>query len=379
MGDPVQCGWNELGCTINVGLTPPDKVTTGKITRTHDIDTNHTLVVGGHTIPLCITKRTFSISYETTYSPSSRLKTVYSYFREWLGLGYIDHPVVSQCGYKGQVPTHTASVKENCSIEKSTLHYLDQRYGVCLYKSVKQTIILNKTSSKVAGFKLRFPAGQIFHAIIITEADYEAETVEEWRLVVDGVMTVIAKDTAKIYPFGDPMNYTLKNPAAQLKPEKDMNKILIIPQPPSEALALDEVVQFMGFYDYGNLPGEESDLNKEDGGMKDMYYPEWCRSLQQDPFWRKAADRRYNITWFKDDVVPTSPYTPPDPSVDPIPVGTFARHPVVGDLYQFLVTNLDGTAVAHTSKDINTLINAQLAKSQLGTYGTTLYYPIGVI
>ena len=100
--------------------------------------------------------------------------------------------------------------------------------------------------------------------------------------------------------------------------------------------------------------------------------------MTPDPLWRQIADRRYAITWWHDDIVPSTSYTPPAVTSDYMPKGTFARHPVVGDVYQWLLKRNDRTMFTAGSPDLNPLIDGVL-KNGLATHDTTLYSPISVI
>jgi hypothetical protein len=122
----------------------------------------------------------------------------------------------------------------------------------------------------------------------------------------------------------------------------------------------------LGFYDYGNEPGSESALNKADGGLKDMFYPEWCRNLSPDSIWQQMADRRYELSWYHEPIVANAAYTPPEITVDPIPIGSYAKHPQLEGVYQFLC---DGTV--YQSSILDTIVDK-------GS-GMYLHYPISLI
>ena len=118
-----------------------------------------------------------------------------------------------------------------------------------------------------------------------------------------------------------------------------------------------------------------------DGG-KDHYYPAWCRSLQSDPFWENAAAMRYATIWNNepDGAAQQSEYTPPiGVLVSAIPVGSFASHPAVGVLYQFLLQKSDGSFSVAESENLATEIDKVLSPRGLSTHDVTLYSPISII
>lgn len=368
---PEPCSWYETDyCSSQTAKTAEQiyQKTSGPHSRGHSISTNYAMTVGNASIPLVVTTRDWFVQYGITYNLPFGPGGV-AFLNAVTGLYdlYDCHEQVAA------EPEYSATVAENCVIEKSTLHYLDQRYGVCLYRYQKDEIHLSVTSNDAAWFKV--PEGAFYaNMVMIRTENYTASSTVEWRLLIDGVLHVLSHDEVVIEPFG-PRNNGIADTdgfAAGWVPDPEIRKILVFPQPPSLAIPLSPEIVRLGFYDYGNMPGGESELNRLDGGYKDMFYPEWCRNLQEDPFWRAAADQRYNISWFQFPSSSSTAYTPPDIPVDPMPIGSFARHPVIGDVYQFLIYN---TPVS--SPDLRALIDSQLPEG-LKTHDTTLIYPISL-
>lgn len=369
---PTQCDWMlaNAPCSSERLVLKGERLFTvseGPDELGHSIHTEYTMSVMGHNIPLVLTDRQFTASWRTDYlstNPPGGVAVRNLDGSYWL----ID------CTEQTSQSIPSLTVSDKCSIEKSTLHYLDQRYGVCLYRYQKDELDMKVKSSELASFKTT-QGSFIAHQAQIQTGDYTAKSTVEWRLVIDGAVKVLSHDETLLEPFGiknDGSAFT-EGFAAGFHPDPETRKIIVFPQPPSQSIPLSPEVVRLGFYDYGNLPGGESDLNRQDGGYKDMFYPEWCRNLQADPFWRYAADQRYNISWFHADKVQIFNYEPPEISVDPIPKGSFVRHSLVGDVYQFLI---NGTPV--TSPDLTALIDSQLPDG-MKTHGTTLYYPISII
>lgn len=304
-------------------------------------------------------------------------------------------------------------VKEDCVRETSVLHYLDLKHDVCLYQYIKDDLKFDITSTEMCMFKEPMWVSRR-HQVRIkaagegTEANFTCTRLEEWHLVIGGTKKILTTRLTPFSPFpdvliggstvggsGGSMNTNLIHGSSgdRLNPfdpnyvvDPTVRQILVFPQPPSMGIPWSDDIRVHGFYDYGHMPGEESTLNKLDGGNKDMYYPEWCRKLAYDPVWRAQADRRYQINWFHEPLQTEEvSYDPPGLSVSPLPRGTYVKHPLVGEIYQFLVNEAYGTHV-ETSPDLNSLIDAQLAlatkadgsSAEFKTHDTTLYYPIGV-
>jgi hypothetical protein len=280
------------------------------------------------------------------------------------------------------MPDRTSVFSENCVIEQSILHYLDLRYPVCLYTYSKYELHIDITNFDSTEFKE--PYGQGHYAKIqIRQPDIDATQIVEHRLIIGEVEHVLSQTITHNSPFDElfgggmwPLFYP-----DDFVVDPDMRLIIIYPQPPSLAIPWDDEVRYWGFYDYGNEPFSESQLNKLDGGNKDMFYPMWCRNMVSNPLWRAQADRRYNISWWHDDLQEETNYTPDPPTVNPLPLGSYAKHPEVGELYQFLV----GNDVVATSPALEALINKALAAYQgtnpdpITTHDTTLYYPISLV
>jgi len=325
----------------------------GTTTVKHFIDNNYTINVAGIEIPIIKTKRTWSVSYNmnTTLPDRNEYRYISSdiFYRIYCGT-----PTVNSA---------TLTISEDCKIEASTLHYIDQNNKVVLYKQTTDTIKMNLTTPKTCGFKT-VNGPFLAHMGLITEATYNGGTnrTEEWILGINGVKKVLSSVTTPLHPFGPKNSGTGYYLGQPITVDKEIREILVFEQPPSQADPQTYEIMALGFYDYGNEAGSESALNAADGGLKDMYYPEWCRSLTPDPIWRQMADRRYRITWFHDDLQ-SGVYTPPPVTVDPIPIGSYAKHPELEEVYQFLC---DG--IIHNSPSL-------LSIKPKGE-GVYLFYPI---
>lgn len=323
----------------------------------HSINTDFTLNICGVNIPIIKTARTFLA--ERT-------------------------PHLTQEANKAGVVK--AWIQDSCVTQKSTIYFLDERYGVCLYKTISSTISLPRKQSQEVCSYVAYGTVARSSTIIIRPDDYTATSTETWHLVIDGIDTVVATSTLELFPFGEPMNsYAYK----------DVCEVFCLPkipasshvEPSSETNTAPAAAGDFGAYEdrYDDPFGTDA---QADGGT-DYFYPEWCRSLPVDQFWAETAANRYSFTMpgITSEPYGTASYTPPEVTVEPMPVGSFARHPVLGDMYQFLISQFNGTNIVVSSANINSFIDEQLALAKnedgsskgLATHDTTLYYPISLV
>lgn len=323
----------------------------------HRIDTDFTINVCGINIPIIKTTRTFLAERTPHLSQEAELAGV---VKAW--------------------------IQDSCVTQKSTIYFLDERYGVCLYKTVSSTINLPRKQSQEVSHYIAYGATARSATIIIRPEDYTASSTEKWHLVIDGIDAVVAESTLELFPFGEPMDsYAYE----------DVCEVFCLPkipasshvEPSSETNTAPAAAGDFGAYEdrYDDPFGTDA---QADGGT-DYFYPEWCRSLPVDQFWAETAANRYSFTMpgITSDPAGTAPYTPPEVTVEPMPVGSFARHPVLGDMYQFLISQFNGTNIVVSSANINSFIDEQLALAKnedgsskgLATHDTTLYYPISLV
>jgi hypothetical protein len=272
----------------------------------------------------------------------------------------------------------TQSITEDCVIEKSVLAYVDHRRGVVLYRYEKQWVKFSKSSTDECWWRTDYDSVGT-GKITLLKGDFDAGVTVEWRLAINSTVTVLYTETDTSFnPFGECFS-VLRSDGIMTNP--DIVQIFSLPQPPSKSTAYDLDLKALegyqnGLYDYGNKPGEESELNKLDGGNKDMFYPRWCRGLHSDPIWRDIADNRYAISWFKEEAVQNKVWYPPPVSSDPLPLGNHVYHPKEGDVWQWLLPTPTGGNVMKTNMDF---VNDLLIKAGVELNGTNLYYPIGVV
>lgn len=347
--------------------------TDGPYTYKQNINTDYKINLAGVDIPIVRTIRSWETYDFQRYAVPTGISGVYliNDGTYWCFDGW----TTNQRSYRAT---------EDCTITRSTIHYLDLRYNVCLYRKNIEKIKFNATSSWYNTFK--GPWGYVYPGRVILygggKKNWDNNCTEEWHLVVDGVDRTIStahyEPIAEMKAFASDGSDTLFDSNYPNIADKDVD-LIIHPSPPSssDVHAWDDEVRYHGYYSYkGGVNGQNW---IPDGGCGDYFYPAWCRALQEDPFWKAAAARRYDIV-LNQDYEDSTTYTPAiGVTVDPLPRGTFVRHPIVGDVWQFLVGKRDGNYHLETSPNVNALILDSLSKNGVTPLnGTMLYYPIGV-
>ena len=341
----------------------------------HQIRTDYSITLFGVNIPIVKTTRDWSTYEYWKLSVPTSINSVYL------------TPDSTYWCFEGFSPEERDfRAKEDCEIIKSTLHYLDHRFKVCLYRKNIERVKFDVQTDQTNLFKtpvntVRTSSIKIFGG---DKKNWDSTCTEEWHLIIDGVDRLIATSTYDPLPemrgFAVDGSGDLFNPNYAAIADKDLELILsTAPPTSSDAIPWDDELRYHGFYSYRGAVN--STYWTPDGGCADYFYPAWCRTLHEDPFWKEAATLRAN-TYLEagwDGSYENTTYTPPiDLIVDPIPLGTYVKHPVVGEVYQFLVGLRDGSYKLETSPNIDDIINNAVPEDQR-QQGTTLYYPIGVL
>lgn len=348
----------------------------------HTINTDYSFEACGVTIPLVKTTRTFRANWEI-------LKTPYP---ENIALNGSTFVICSNSRNPWEFST---SISENCIIEKCSLHYLDHANKVMLYRYVKESVQFSDSGNDYLLFRPDCVVGNLYAHNSVkhklkTEAEAEFNCLEEWRLVVDGVTTVLSSVPYKkaVMPWGGPIasddgqggviDYCELYGAGTT----DKYSIFVFPMPgsrdcPAKGKEENKYLYCNGYYD---LAGNDNPEDDASGGHKDYFYPSWCRSLHEDPFWKHAANQRLGAWQDKHGVlrnVQNPEYSPPPISVEPIPKGSYVKHPKLGAFFQFLTTDKNGVSTVTESRNITNFLDKKLDPKS--THDTTLYYPISLI
>ena len=355
---------------IKCGPNPPDKPCLTVIDRdtpgsiNHEINTHYIVSINNHDIDIIKTDRKFTLTTSIDYSKPTDLILFGS------NVGGVAPWV--WCSSTQRQDYFLFS--EDCSMTFSTLHYLDMSNNVCLYSTRAQRLIVKKASKDTVN--IQGPYGlEIYHWLEIYKSDLQMVDTKSWHLIKDGANELLASDTREYNPFPE----FVFGEGAPYK--EGLIATMVSPTLGCFWRPLDKKIEWYPPYqiEYITCEGTESRQNQLDGGCKDMYYPAWCRQMGNDPIWRAAADRRYSVSWFKEEIkTDQQKYRPPPITVDPIPRGTFVKHPQVGEVYQFLVEKRTGGYKLETSPNIDDIINNAVPEDQR-QQGTTLYYPIGVL
>jgi hypothetical protein len=335
----------------------------GPISRAFSQTTDYIITFAGIEIPIVRTRRAFSYTLESTLgAPLGPLRGIFS------GNSFYG----SFCdGF--DTPVYSTIISENCAVEKCTLHYLDQRYGVLLYKYVKEDIKINKTSPEYAKFNGTWGAGY-YWKIKLLGSENIATCVEEWRLIINGIEVVLSSVNYQknVLPGTDGIGDICETGWTF---DPDVSLQIIFPQPDlntSYPAPIDEHPEY-----YCDVLGYGFYKSGEQYSRVDYFYPDWCKALQNDPFWLAAETQRIGVIYDMNELTVNSNYTPPEISVDPIPVGSYAKHPTVGEVYQWLTKDRNGVNTVTTSPDLIAIIDAKLPEG-LKTHDTTLIYPISL-
>lgn len=287
----------------------------------------------------------FGHSYTNTIISDDALgyyqKTTRSFSADWSTDKSITPGYIVQCSSPstsllcGRSTNFTAlsHCSESCHIEKKVPFFWDRQRDILVYKHITESLDFSITSNKVAKFRVKW-GEDICHKILIMRGTMAVGS-EKFIYVHNGQSKTLAGTKYTFDPF--PGDGTERGSTWGLygnhityggDPETpDVRLILLLPQPPKQAIPLDADVLYYGFYDYNAIEGgfTETSLPAEDGG-KDFFYPFWCRSMPQDQIWRATADQRYEVieTGDKLNLAGTTNWTPPEPTVFPWPFGSFA-------------------------------------------------------
>jgi len=280
--------------------------------------------------------------------------------------------------------TRSYKMKEDCSIVKSTLHYLDLRYGVCLYRKNTETFKFDVSTSQTNAFKNPWNMEYLGSIKLFggTAQNWTNICKEEWFLVKDGVERLLSTCSYQPIPeliqFASGGSNTLFNPNYNGIPNLELI-INMVASSSKDEVPWDDELRYHGFYNYQGNPEFDDNHVKADGGCRDYFYPAWCRGLQEDPIWKAVTDSRYMLSWGANQPVTRDDYVPPAITIDPLPVGTFVKHPQVGEAWQFLINKRDSSTYLETSPVIDEMITQSLEKNGVTPQqGAMLYYPIGV-
>jgi len=299
---------------------------TGTQTVTHTITTDVMATFGLHVIPATKTDRTFSIT----------------------------SAVVSTSPY-----VITAGISENIYQTRCVFHYINSSEDVCLYKKTITSLTFSGTDSGCVSAQ---------HALItyakIKVSNFTMTKQHSYILLRKGVEEVLGT-------------------CSEVSNSSGVWKMFLSPTPGNLQLIYDVDVADYGFYN--NYPescfNAPAGSNTELDGGPDMFYPEWARDYTPDGLWAQAAGHKF--AFCKSGVeVPTANvfFTVP---TEPIPIGDFARHPLLGDCYSWLL-NL-GADAGYVVKNYNdgvladVVLTKALEPHSINLKALTAYYPISII
>ncbi len=305
---------------------------------THNITTSNLLTFNGAAIPICKTTRRFSESYSSSYSADA-------------------------CGSRTE---GNGTISDIIDYEAATLHYINTADGVLLYRYTKASVKLEGSGSEFATMWVA-TGTPVFYLLIRAQLSYTLQT--DWRLIRDGQETVLHSELSSPQP--GPINF--------LAPQPPPSQMGVIIQPEYD-------LPWYNKYDscYDAAPDS---LTALDGG-RDYYYPEWARAITPDPYWRRAADRRFAICQ-GGKLQGTVETLTLSPTCNPYPVGGYAKHPALGEAYSWLLPVTGDTLTFNFPDRLPSILaadiqayNDKLASDQAtlaGLLAKTTFYPISLI
>ena len=299
----------------------------------HNINTDVSATILGIKYSLTKTTRKFMVQFA-----SGSLRSV---TKAVIGNQY-NEPTL--CG--ASTSSVSGRLTEYVSREDIVPYFLSQQEGVFVYKKITETLSFASSCEKMVPFRTR--GGNSYFNKFSVKGSPVVEGSEEFFVVRDGSEYKVGSTTFTYNPFPESTgsstwgllgNEIKSSVSSGYTRDPSLRMIMVFPNPPSEAIPLgDDELKDFGFYDYnavssedpGALAGTISKLAREDGG-KDMYYPEWCRKMTPDPFWRSAADRRVELRWPgagapREKLTNNNINYLPEPTSYALPFGSFATN-----------------------------------------------------
>lgn len=259
-------------------------------------------------------------------------------------------------------------ISEDCTYTESVLHYVNQTDQVALYTTKLIKVSFANSSSAfaslaVGGFPVHFlklPMGGFTYSI-------------ETSVILRKCSEELIQDTYK---------HTSTT---------DTKVFFLLPTPDPRfagGIPMDAEIRTYGFYnqyescaDAANNPDSKVML---DGG-RDMFFPQWLRSIVKDPFVMQHRDFR-SLICATGVFVPqnvTSVWNPP--KVSPIPCGSYVKHSEWGEMYNFFVKAVSHDGMLNIKSDnfdelIMSEVNTYLPEGEKEVLGPeTIYYPISLL
>ncbi len=358
------CGWRR-SCKSSSDLpTLEVKDLINKSEYYHDIKTDIYIDLCGVTIPVVVTDRTWRAGYEEKGQLPGELV--------WHA------PAYCWCS-ESRAWGLTSYAKEDCSIKRSTLYYLDHRYNICLYRVNTETFAFDIKSDDYALFKDPYGTERL-GKIRLKDDNYTCTGKEEFFLVSGGEHKKLFESEYR--PVAE-----LKHMASggsdilfdeNYTPDEHLELILTIPTvSSSDVIPWEDELRYNGYYSYRG-PVHENPQIELDGGFRDYFYPQWCRELQSDPVWKRAAADRFYLMYETDQGSYSRSFEVTQPMYHPYPVGNHVYAGELGDVYQFLLELRNGSKVVVSSHDFDAAIKKALPEELRNLTGTSLYYPFGV-
>jgi hypothetical protein len=272
--------------------------TTQKNSQSHSISTSSTVDFFGNTITKYQTSRAWHMSSQI----------------------FIDH---ARCGHLEQTRTATGSISESCTHKHSDIFYLNMQERVCLYRLTEFSVGFSGSPEPEPIAARGYDGGTYLFAKFRTHITTNCQ--ESWILIRNGAETVLKTDDI-------PTGYN--------------NGLVIFISPTPDQWAQNEWIFFdeeilehgcYNIYQACSIAGPNSKTALDGTADGAMFFPDWCRECVIDPQWTAAARHVYGACHDFVPVVDNAGDYIEGNLVEVLPVGDFARHPVHGDFYSFIL------------------------------------------
>lgn len=338
------CGQGYALCTKSCDPNRKDifeacnpKATLSKGEWSHTINTDAVIDLFGTSVKLFATKRSF----------------------EWSQSWRVEYGV---CG--GQLFIADGEIKESIDNSYATFYYLSTSERVCLFKRTRVTVAFQKPLTSIELTVHEDGRAGLIGIIDVRQNDVSVSRSEEIVLLIGGQEKILD-------------SYSMP-PAAG----SGVWKLFAVPVPDQDIGNFNNP-EYRGKVPYNMYPPCDNavagTLTELDGG-RDMFYPAWARDLVYDPQWAFEAKERVRACNTKEYKYPKDfVFTPSrDIKYDPYPHGDFARHPVLGDCYSWLLAEFGEAKVVNFPDNMITLLKGG-GVAEKDIKKLTPFYPISIL
>lgn len=295
----------------------------------HKIGVNVSGQFGVHSIPLLKTDREFLINHNKSSSSDGT------------------QAILEVAG----------SISESIKQTRCVFHYINSSEDVCLYRKTETNLSFSGEDSGCVAQLLNRS-----HFAKIKVSNLLLTQTVSYVLLRNGGEEVLS---SFVVPFGS---------------SSDVWKMFLSPTPDLKEFQYDEDIATYGFYnDYDNPIYASFDSKVALDGGPDMFYPEWARDWTQDPLWEQVALHKFTLA--KTGIAIEKQVLNFSIPNEPVPIGDFARHPQLGDMYSWLVQsglNTHKTVNYNNGESAVVLLENLLSPKGIDLKEYIAFYPISI-